>query len=273
MLSNEPTLRPGLFRLPDDPVASSVLIPGFRAATRVRGAFGWFTAGWIGRLAPGLAEYLNRPDGKPIEFTVSPALFPDERSAVERGVELTPREAAELVVDVFVNGRVEATELARHALDCLAWMLATDRLRLRIAVPTSNSNYHPKLWLFEDGVNRVLARGSGNATSRGIADGVEHIDVDVSWLPESKSRVHDGVAMLNDWSAGASPGIREVVELPDALARDIIRTAPSHAPQPEDYAAVSNGAKRATRSAVLPERRLRIPGEFEWTHGPLCPPR
>ena len=128
MLSNEPTLRPGLFRLPDDPVASSVLIPGFRAATRVRGAFGWFTAGWIGRLAPGLAVYLNRADGKPIEFTVAPALFPDERSTVQRGVELTPREAAELVVEVFVNGRVEATALARHALDCLAWMLATDRL-------------------------------------------------------------------------------------------------------------------------------------------------
>ena len=267
MLSNEPTLRPGLFRLPEDPVASSVLIPGFRAATRVRGAFGWFTAGWIGRLAPGLAEYLNRPDGKPIEFTVAPALFPEERFTVQRGVELTRREAAELVVEVFVNGRVEATALARHALDCLAWMLATDRLRLRIAVPTSDSNYHPKLWLFEDGVNRVLARGSGNATSRGVADGVEHIDVDVSWLSESQSRVDDGVAMLNDWSAGTSPGIKEVVELPDALARDIIRTAPSQPPQPKDFVAVANTAEHPPQSAVRSERRLRIPDGLEWTTG------
>ena len=272
VLSNEPTLRPGLFRLPEDPVASSVLIPGFRAATRVRGAFGWFTAGWIGRLAPGLAVYLNRPDGKPIEFTVAPALFPDERSTVQRGVELTPREAAELVVDVFVNGRVEATALARHALDCLAWMLATDRLRLRIAVPTPDSNYHPKLWLFEDGVNRVLARGSGNATSRGVSDGVEHIDVDVSWLPESQSRVHDGVAMLNDWSAGTSPGIKEVVELPDALARDIIRTAPSEPPQPKDFVTVANGAeshptvRRAFRTALADPGRTRV------DHGLLCSP-
>ena len=270
MLSNEPTLRPGLFRLPDDPVAARVLIPGFRAANRVRGAFGWFSAGWIGRLAPGLAEYLNRKDGNPIEFTVAPALFPDERSAVERGIGMTAQEAAQLVVDVFVNGRAEAPALARHALDCLAWMLATDRLRLRIAVPTPESNYHPKIWLFEDGENRVLARGSGNATSRGVADGVEHIDVDVSWLPESESRVRDGVAMLDDWSKGASAGIEEVVELPEALARDIIRTAPSHPPQPRDYTTVANGAEHIPHSTVLPERRLRIPVDLEWNTGPYA---
>lgn len=267
MLSTEPTLRPGLFRLPDDPVAATVLIPGFRAANRVRGAFGWFSSGWIGRLAPGLAEYLNREDANPIEFTVAPALFAAERPTVERGISMTAREAADLVVDVFVNGRVEASALARHALDCLAWMLAMNRLRLRIAVPMSESNYHPKLWLFEDGVNRVLARGSGNATARGVADGVEHIDVDVSWIPESQSRVRDGVAMLDDWSAGTSPGIEEVVELPEALARDIIRTAPTDPPQPEDYAKAANGADRAPNSSAPRARRLLIPADLEWTTG------
>ena len=268
MLSNEPTLRPGLFRLPDDPVAARILIPGFRAANRVRGAFGWFTSGWIDRLAPGLAEYLNREDAAPIEFTVAPALFPDERSILERGVNMTAREATERVADIFVDGRIEATALGRLALDCLAWMLSTDRLRLRIAVPTTDSNYHPKLWLFEDGVNRVLARGSGNATSRGVSDGVEHLDVDVSWAPESSPRVRDGVAILDDWSAGISPGIEEVVELPEALARDIIRTAPSQPPQPRDYVKAAKGSECAPRSAVRPEHRLRIPAELQWVTGP-----
>ena len=92
-----------MFKLPDEPVAGNVLIPGFRAATSVRGAFGWFTAGWIGRLAPGLAVYLNRNGTEPIDFTVAPALFPDERAAVERGVQMTPQEAAERVADVFVR--------------------------------------------------------------------------------------------------------------------------------------------------------------------------
>ena len=272
MLTSEPTLRPGLFRLPDEPVASMVLIPGFRAAKRVRGAFGWFTAGWIGRLAPGLAEYLNHETTTPIDFTVAPAFFPEERSAVERGVKMTAQEAAELIVDMFVNGRAEVSALGRHALDCLAWMIATQQLRLRIAVPTPESNYHPKIWLFEDGVNRVLARGSGNATHRGVADGIEHIDVDVSWLPESQPRVRDGVAMLDDWSQGASLGIEEVVELPEALARDIIRTAPAQPPQPGDYATAAHGngtlhGSRVEQSVRRPERRLQIPVDLKWMTG------
>lgn len=272
MLTDEPMLRPGLFRLPDDPVASMILIPGFRAAKRVQGAFGWFTAGWIGRLAPGLAEYINHVTTAPIDFTVAPAFFPEERSAVELGAKMTAQEAAELIADVFVNGRAEASALGRHALDCLAWMIATDRLRLRIAVPTPESNYHPKIWLFEDGVNRVLARGSGNATHRGVADGVEHLDVDVSWLPESRPRVTDGVAMLNDWSQGTSLGIEEVIELPEALARDIVRTAPAQPPQPGDYtmAAHGNGTLhefRDKQSIRRPEHRLRIPVALKWMTG------
>ena len=271
MLRNERTLRPKMFKLPDEPVAGKVLIPGFRAATKVRGAFGWFTAGWIGRLAPGLAVYLNRNGTKPIDFTVAPALFPNERTAVERGVRMTPQEAAEQVADVFVRGRADASALARHALDCLAWMIATETLRLRIAVPTPESNYHPKIWLFDDGENQVLARGSGNATDRGVAAGVEHLDVDVTWAPESRARVASGIAMLDDWSQGRSLGIEEVVELPAALARDIIRTAPAQPPQPRDYDMAAHGSgtrePAGTYAARRFERRLRIPADLEWTTG------
>ena len=270
MLRAEPTLRPKMYRLPDEPVAARVLIPGFRAAKRFRGAFGWFTAGWIERLAPGLAEYLNREETAPMDFTVAPALYPDERRAVERGVRLTAREAAELVADLFVGGRANATALAAHALDCLAWMIATGRLRLRIAVPTPESNYHPKIWLFDDGVNQVLARGSANATGRGVAGGVEHIDVDVSWVAESSRRVASGIAMLDDWERGKSLGIEEVVDLPAALLRDIIRTAPPEPPRPADYEAVAHGIGAGRGVRRRPERRLRIPDGLEWTQGPYA---
>ena len=270
MLRNEPTLKPGFFKLPEDPVAGRTLIPGFRAATSVRGAFGWFTVGWIERLAPGLAVYLNREGTNPIDFTVAPALFPNERAAVERGAHMTRDEAARLIVDVFVKGRVNASALARHALDCLAWMIANDRLLLRIAVPTPESNYHPKIWLFDDGLNQVLARGSGNATDRGVAGGVEHIDVDVSWAPESQDRVMKGIAMLDAWSQGESDGIEEVVELPDALARDIIRTAPEEPPQPRNYETVARRKGVVQGPAQRSEHRLRIPSDLEWTHGPYA---
>ena len=258
MLTDERSLKPGLFSSPDGRVARNILIPGFRAATAVRGAFGWFTAGWIQQLAPGLAVYLARDDTDPMEFTVAPALFSAERGAVERGVQMTEEEAAALVAHVFIEGRVDAEPIALHALDCLSWMIATEALRLRIAVPTPESNYHPKLWLFDDGENQVLARGSGNATGKGVDAGVEHLDVDVSW--QRDSRVPAGVSMLNNWSTGQSPGISKVFDLPEAIARDIIQTAPAQAPQPNEYDVLAvRDRTMSKRPPPQPPPRLRTP--------------
>ena len=267
MLRDEQSLMPGLFRLPDDPIAEKILIPGFRAARRVHGAFGWFTAGWIDRLAPGLAVYLNRSNAEPIKFTVAPMFFPDERAAVERGLEMSEEEAAEAVARVFIYGRVQANALACHALDCLAWMIGARQLQLRVAVPTRTSNYHPKIWFFDDDTHQVVARGSGNATSRGVAEGVEHLDVDVSWLPQSAERVVTARNMIRDWATGRSFGLKRVCDLPDALAQNIIQTAPSSPPQFDDYSIAAGRVMRGGNVSARVGRRLKIPANLEWKTG------
>ncbi len=269
MLNNEPTLRPGTFELPEDPLVDDVLIPGFRHAASVLGAFGWFTAGWIHRLAPGLAVFLGRTDVEPMRFTVAPTLFPNEKAAVEKGVSMSSDEAAALVAKVFIDGRNHANPLGLHALDCLAWMIAEDRLQLRVAVPTPDSNYHPKMWLFDDHRHKVLVRGSGNATGLGVGGGVEHMDVDVSWEKGSAGRVDKGLRMLQNWSSGASSGIKEVFDLPEALAKDIIRTAPSQPPQHTEYLAATGGGHAQPKKAS-PRPKLRIPEELEWETGPYA---
>ncbi len=281
-LADIPTLRPGLFRLPEAPIAPNVLIPGFCAATSVQGAFGWFTAGWIGRLAPGLAEYLNRSDTAPIRYVVAPVLYARELATIERAHEMSTEEAVEAVAGVFVDGRADASALGRHALDCLAWMIATDRLRLRIAVPKPASNYHPKMWLFDDGKHQVVVRGSANATERALSHAVEHMDVDVTWVEFSRERALEGVKMLDDWSAGRSDGLERVVDLPDALKENILKTAPDIAPSPEDYANAASEddsplwatdsldrlrARFATTRTTRECPHLRIPEWLEWETG------
>ena len=195
---------------------------------------------------------------------------------------LNSDEASRRVVDLFHHGRVNASALAQHALDCLAWMIATGTLRLRIAVPTTESNYHPKVWLFDDGTDQVLARGSGNATARGITSGVEHFDVDVTWIEHSRQRVRDGIAMLDDWAQGKSHGIERVVDLPQALKEDIIQTAPEDPPSPADYVqaatadadpgwAVDAAARltaRFSRKVTRKRPRLAIPDGIAWEEGP-----
>ncbi len=278
-------MQPGLYRLPEAPIGENVLIPGFRAAKSVRGAFGWFTAGWIRQLAHGLAEYLNRQDTTPITFTVAPIMYPRERDAIEAAQTMTAEEAAQRVAEVFIDGRLEADALGRHALDCLAWMLAAGRLYLRVAIPRPGSNYHPKLWLFDDGEHQVLVRGSANATGRGLDGAVEHMDVDVSWSEHGQRRVRAGVAMLDDWEHGRSLGIERVVGMPDALKEGIVKTAPTTPPCIEDYywalpkaaPPPSSRDSSAERLEKLRSRfgprlaqdppRLRIPDWLEWQTG------
>ncbi|MCY3851197.1 MAG: DEAD/DEAH box helicase family protein [Acidimicrobiaceae bacterium] len=258
-------IEPGLYRLPEDPIGPKVLIPGFRSAKSVRGAFGWFSAGWIGRLAPGLADYLNRSDAAPICFTVSPVLFPQERQAIESGASMTAEQAAQRVVDVFVEGRVDADALGRHALDCMAWMVAADRLRIRVAVPSPDCSYHPKIWLFDDGEHRVLVRGSANATGRALSTAVEHMDVDVSWDASGCGRVAAGTDMLDDWETGESAGIERTVDLPEALREGIISAAPASAPDPSriwQLLATCEEASAALDAHEAHESRQRLQARF-----------
>lgn len=279
MLHKEKTLRSGLFRLPEAPVGADILIPGFRSAQSVRGAFGWFTSGWIPKLAPGLAIYLNRASTAPIDFVVSPTLYPDEKSAIERAVDaMSTDKAMERIADLFVQGHIRSSALEQHALDCLSWMIATRQLQLRIAVPTETSNYHPKLWLFDDGSNQMLVRGSGNATARGIAHGVEHFDVDVTWDESNRQRVKEGIKVLDRWAQGDSEGIKEVVDISEAIKKEIIKTAPKQAPSMDDYekALKDDGtpawaASRAGSHIVIQRTaigsRLQIPDRLVWENG------
>ena len=264
MLRDEPTIRPNLYRLPAEPLASDILIPAFRQATSVRGAFGWFSAGWIRTLAAGLAVYLARSDVQPMEFTIAPALFTSERVAIERAV-LSPEAAVQRVEEeILLATQPDAGALANHAVDCLTWMIARNRLFLSIAVPIPGANYHPKIWLFSDGHDSVAVRGSANATGRAQEAAIEHMDVDCTWV--SSTRVRAAEAMVNDWAAGRDPVLERTVPLPVALRERLLRIAPSEPPEQADY----ERAVARSESAMMPtpvRRIFAIPRGLEWRSG------
>jgi superfamily II DNA or RNA helicase len=264
MLRDEPTIRPSLYRLPAEPLGTDVLIPAFRQATSVRGAFGWFTAGWVHTLAAGLAVYLARSDVRPMEFTIAPALFGSEREAMERAV-LSPDEVAKRIEEEILRAsRPDAGALANHAIHCLTWMVARNRLFLSIAIPILGANYHPKIWLFSDGHDSVAVRGSANATGRAQEAAIEHMDVDCTWV--SPTRVRAAEAMVNDWAAGKDPVLDRTVPLPVALRESLLRLAPS---APPDQAAYERAAARSKslRRPTTVRRIFAVPPGLEWRTG------
>ncbi len=281
MLADVSTLRRSFYKLPEDPFAREILIPSFQEAISVRGVFGWFSSSWISRLAPGLAMYLQHPETRTIEMTVSPKLFESERKVIERAVHLTDEESAHRIEHVFTNGRDDVDALAAHALDCLGWMLATGQLRLRIAVPEPGSNFHPKMWGFGDDRDCVIANGSGNATGRGIVAGVEQMTVTVSWDDHDNEVFERAEAALEDWLNGRSIGINRILELPEAIEARIIETAPDIAPTESDYfdAVEADGnpgwaadpheslRRRFASPVVAAPPVLQIPSWLRWRDG------
>lgn len=272
MLRDEPTIRPNLYRLPRDPVARQILIPAFRQAKYVHGAFAWFSAGWIVRLAPGLATFLSREDSPPIQFTIAPVLFPAEYEALRKAV--SDREAVfARFVEILESAKsLGPVTLAGHAVDCLAWMVAQDRLSLRIALARPESNYHPKIWVFGDDEDVVAVRGSANATGRALDGGIEHVDVDCTW--DNPARVAIARQMVEDWWFGRDEAIEAVFDLPDAVRNAIIRLAPADQPSPEDYDAAmfrsrQSASKTPIESASSPSG-FHIPVELRWREGPYA---
>lgn len=269
MLRDEPTIRPNLYRLPRDPVAAHILVPAFRQAKYVHGAFAWFSAGWVSRLAHGLAVFLSRDDVPPIQFTIAPALFPSEYEALQQAVfdreELLTR-FAKILQEAKSPG---ADALAAHAIDCLAWMVAHERLVLRVAKVRPESNYHPKVWIFGDDEDVVAVRGSANATGRAYGGGIEHVDVDCTW--DNSSRVAIAARMVEDWWFGRDDAIEAVYDLPEALRETIVRLAPPDAPTLEDYdAAMTRSNTSLIRAPELPGIALptfHIPPELQWREG------
>jgi len=264
MLRDEATIRPNLYRLPAEPLGRDILIPAFRQATSVRGAFGWFSAGWIHTLAAGLAVYIARADVQAIEFTIAPAVFASERTAIERAV-LSPEGAARRVEEEILRATLpDAGALANHAVDCLTWMIARNRLFLSIAIPVPGANYHPKIWLFCDGQDTVAVRGSANATARAHEAAVEHMDVDCTWV--SATRVRAAESMVNDWAAGKDPILERTVPLPVALRERLLQLAPPEPPQQADY----ERAVARSEDAMMPtsvRRIFSIPSGLEWRTG------
>ncbi|MER6946551.1 DEAD/DEAH box helicase family protein [Nonomuraea sp. NPDC000554] len=250
-------------------MAADVLIPAFRQATRVRGAFGWFTAGWIHSLAPGLADYLGRDDVQTIEFTIAPALFPAERQAVESAI-LTPDEVVTRIeTEILKAAHPNAGAMTNHAVECLAWMIAKNLMTLAIAIPLPQANYHPKMWLFTDGRDSIAVRGSANATARAHEYAIEHMDVDCSWLRTSAERVKSAEVMITDWAAGNDPILERTVPLPLALRERLLELAPAQPPSPLDYSRAAPHPNNTNPPAIRQSNSVfAIPSHLEWQTGP-----
>ena len=240
--------------------------------------FGFFGSAALKTIAPGLAEYLARTT-EPMRLVVSPNISEKDMNALREGV-TTPSVVLETrLKELIGEAKVSSSALIHHTLHCVAYMLSTKRMLLRVAWLRDGSLFHPKVWFFRDEENMVVAHGSSNFTSAGLGSNHEQISVDASWNGE---RAEETISTLSDEFDALWNGSRDYVvslDLPVAIENDLIREyTPDKPPTNEDFRkAWEEDAKTAEQlnlrlpsTGAAPRHEFAIPSHLDLDYGPFA---
>ncbi len=205
-----------LYVLPKDPITEEVLIPALQASKTLDIMMGYFSSGSFAEISPGLAKFL-RNSNAPMRMVVSPFLTSDDFEVLTKDTEELSRFAARILIDDVPD----EDKLARHTLECLAWLITQNRVIIRLAV-MRGALFHPKVWLFQDDGNRAALHGSTNLTQSGLSKNKEQLTLSRDWKGDESVFHIERLRQEFDnlWSGGDEQCY--VLRLPDAVERRIV---------------------------------------------------
>ena len=262
-------IRP-LYVLPDDPLAESVLIPCFSAASRVDSMVGFFSSEALASLAPGLATFIDTSNGH-LRLIISPLLRPEDLTAIAEGV--NPSEATTIAIGLLKDMFDTADFIEQHTFKCLTWLLQTGRIEIKVAL-MRRALFHPKVWLFGDKDDTIAVHGSSNMTYAGIQKNIEQVAVSRSWdgtdSQYTTNRLRERFDMI--WADDDDNCI--VVAMPEAIRDNLLKTYHSDTPPQESDLRIMlrKDAEKSSHAHMLPSShsdQFEIPSWLQYEDGPF----
>lgn len=261
-----------VYDIPTDDLVGDILVPGMTAARRVRIGSGFFSSEALAQIAPGLAAFITHSN-EPLELLISPSVSDDDLHAIERGLAQADEVVSQCTSRLLDGAALSTSAVVAHTLDCLAYLVATGRLDLRVVL-MKEGIYHKKIWLLEDDV-WCAVHGSSNVTKSGLLVNGEQMTVDRPWAdgPAAGLRVQ---LLLQQWEKywdNRYPGAL-TLQAPDAL-RFLAGHSDTAPPTVEDFWTAwcddyTNGlapALPAGYQGPRPLHLLRIPPDMNWQSG------
>ena len=165
-------------------VVKDFYVPCLAQSRLYRRASGYFTSRGLTVAAKGIAQLIKA--GGSLRLVVSPFLAQEDIDAIESGY----KSREQVIRGAVFRGVEDAeSELVRHRLSALAWLISIGRLEIKLAFridPETNrirsGIFHEKIGIFSDDKNNHVAfTGSQNETAGGLIENFESIDVFCSW--------------------------------------------------------------------------------------------
>ena len=140
---------------------------------------GYFSSAAINVLSLGFAAFLY--SGGTARIVVNNILSEADRDAIKAGRE---GNIGETEIDLTDIKKLRRTldEYGKHFFECLAWLIANNRIQIVIIRPKNGLGIsHYKSGVFYDGVDYVGFKASCNFTAFGLLENLEELDSFLSW--------------------------------------------------------------------------------------------
>ena len=177
-------MRP-VYEIPDDDLIGEILVPAMRTCDDLRIGVGFFSSRCLAQIAPGLAAFVNDSNNV-LKLMVSPVIREEDQRAIECGVREPQTVLNRAMERLFEKARLSESAIERHTVETLAYLVASDRLEIRVVL-MERGMYHNKIYLLRSGEQWLAVHGSSNATERGLLVNGEQMSVDRAWKDGEQS--------------------------------------------------------------------------------------
>jgi superfamily II DNA or RNA helicase len=260
--------RYSLRRVGGDPVAEEVLIPALERAEDFRCMVGYFGSGALQQLAPGLASYVFNSE-RPLRLLVSPRISPQDQEALELGVKQAEEIVEQTLEELFGDEAVLADELARHTKQCLAYLIASQRLEMKVVV-VKGGIFHLKEWIATQGEDTLVLSGSANFTGAALEANHEILHLHRSWKNEDGAwSCRESVQQFEEYWEGMPEDDSVVtLNLSQAVERRILHGEDtSHRPTIADYQRALDASRILPPPPPAEVRDISIPEWINYEEG------
>jgi superfamily II DNA or RNA helicase len=250
-----------LYSHEDGDLVGKFYVPALECATEYDRSTGYFTADALALASRGIEKLIA--NGGTMRLLVGCTLSPDEVAAIEQGYDLRKK----------IEERLLAADLtppdptAEGGLQALAWMVANNRLDVKVAVRTfsdgrvvpSTSVFHEKVAIITDSEgSRMAFIGSLNETANGWANNFESISLDLSWIDTWQSlKVQAHVDAFNEKWEGRAKSVR-VFDVPEAVRQKLLSLA---RPEPIGPEPIDDGDEEPAVPVVIEPEEVLSPEE------------
>lgn len=219
----------------EDDIINSFYVPALSESVSYKRLAGFFSSTTLAVAARGIYSFII--NGGKMDLLVSANLTKQDVDAISNGLEDLPRLIERKAEKDLSNLSVD---FIRDHVRALGWMIAHDKLRIKVVVPYSVSGrpldleeiersgiFHQKVGILEDSSgSRLSFSGSVNETAYGWTHNIEEFKVFKGWESSSEPWFSEDERKFKKYWNGEAQNARTIV-ISEAIRRKMISVAPA----------------------------------------------